>query len=68
MWDAIAAGSVYAVAFSPADTGLVATGGGDDLGFIWRVGDAESHKELRGNWVGSIVSLHRMYKLNLFGF
>jgi hypothetical protein len=40
---------VYSVACSPTDKGLVASGGGDDVTFIWRVGDAESHKQLQGN-------------------
>lgn len=30
---------VYAVAWSPVAADLVATGGGDDRGFIWRVGE-----------------------------
>lgn len=32
------AGGVYAVAWSPTQPDLVATGGGDDRGFMWRVG------------------------------
>ena len=30
---------VYAVAFNPRATDVVATGGGDDRGFVWRVGE-----------------------------
>lgn len=49
-------GPVYSVACSPTDTGLVATGGGDDVTYVWRVGDAESHKQLGGH-TDSIASL-----------
>lgn len=62
-WDGTGAGPVYSVACSPTDTGLVATGGGDDVAFIWRVGDAESHKQLRGK-----ESVPRLFKLNLSVF
>ena len=31
--------SVYAVACSPVDSDLVATGGGDDKAYIWRIRD-----------------------------
>ena len=31
--------SVYAVAWNPTSSDMVATGGGDDVGFIWRVGE-----------------------------
>ena len=33
-----AADAVFAVAWSPAQEGLVATGGGDDRAFLWQVG------------------------------
>ena len=46
---------VYAVAWSPTVADLVATGGGDDRAFLWRVGEAAfmenqgDVKELRGH-------------------
>ncbi|XP_031258527.1 angio-associated migratory cell protein [Pistacia vera] len=39
-------GEVYVVACSPMDASLVATGGGDDKGFLWRIN--------RGDWVSEI--------------
>lgn len=41
------AGGVYAVAWSPTQSDLVATGGGDDKAFIWRVGQ-EAFEETGG--------------------
>ena len=38
--------SVYAVACSPVDSDLVATGGGDDKAYIWRIRDSVSPLEL----------------------
>lgn len=42
----LCAGEVYSVACSPTDATLVATGGGDDKGFFWRIN--------RGDWVSEI--------------
>ncbi|KAH9625680.1 hypothetical protein KSS87_022715 [Heliosperma pusillum] len=42
-------GEVYAVACSPTDTTLVATGGGDDKGFMWRIGRGDWAYELQGH-------------------
>ena len=39
--------SVYAVACSPVDSDLVATGGGDDKAYIWRIRDSMPPLELR---------------------
>ena len=38
--------AVFAVAWNPAVPGVVATGGGDDRAFLWRVGSAEGTAEL----------------------
>eukprot|EP00271_Cylindrocystis_brebissonii_P004273 TRINITY_DN15912_c0_g1_i1.p1 TRINITY_DN15912_c0_g1~~TRINITY_DN15912_c0_g1_i1.p1 ORF type:complete len:417 (+),score=84.25 TRINITY_DN15912_c0_g1_i1:438-1688(+) len=40
---------VYAVACSPSRMGLVATGGGDDVAFLWGIGETEEHKKLTGH-------------------
>ncbi|KAG0489287.1 hypothetical protein HPP92_008098 [Vanilla planifolia] len=45
---------VYAVACSPIDTSLVASGGKDDKGFLWVVGSAGALLELQGH--GDTVS------------
>ncbi|GAB2231173.1 hypothetical protein Droror1_Dr00027461 [Drosera rotundifolia] len=42
-------GEVYAVACSPTDTTLVASGGGDDRGFMWKIGGADGVLELAGH-------------------
>ncbi|KAL2610081.1 hypothetical protein R1flu_028654 [Riccia fluitans] len=41
--------SVYCVAISPIDQGLVASGGGDEVGYLWRLGVAEDPQPLRGH-------------------
>lgn len=41
-------GELYTVACSPTDATLVATGGGDDRGFLWRVGQGDWAFELQG--------------------
>ena len=38
--------SVYAVACSPVDSDIVATGGGDDKAYIWRIRDSVPPLEL----------------------
>ncbi|MQL95166.1 hypothetical protein Taro_027828 [Colocasia esculenta] len=40
---------VYTVACSPSDASLVATGGGDDKGFCWKIGRADWNLELQGH-------------------
>ncbi|EYU42492.1 hypothetical protein MIMGU_mgv1a019862mg [Erythranthe guttata] len=42
-------GEVYAAACSPTDAALVATGGGDDKGFIWKINNGDSPFELHGH-------------------
>ncbi|KAA8522534.1 hypothetical protein F0562_013105 [Nyssa sinensis] len=42
-------GELYAVACSPTDATLVATGGGDDKGFLWRIGQGDWASELQGH-------------------
>ncbi|XP_054822976.1 uncharacterized protein LOC129321280 [Prosopis cineraria] len=42
-------GELYAVACSPTDETLVATGGGDDKGFLWRIGQGDWASELQGH-------------------
>lgn len=44
----ICTGELYAVACSPTDATLVATGGGDDKGFLWRIGQGDWAFELQG--------------------
>jgi hypothetical protein len=41
-------GELYSVACSPTDAALVATGGGDDRGFLWKIGQADFAFELQG--------------------
>ncbi|KAK4279913.1 hypothetical protein QN277_011613 [Acacia crassicarpa] len=42
-------GELYTVACSPTDATLVATGGGDDRGFLWRIGQGDWASELQGH-------------------
>lgn len=41
-------GELYTLACSPTDPTLVATGGGDDKGFVWRIGHGDWAAELPG--------------------
>lgn len=41
-------GELYTLACSPTDPTLVATGGGDDKGFVWRIGQGDWAAELPG--------------------
>jgi len=41
-------GELYSVASSPTDAALVATGGGDDRGFLWKIGQGDWAFELQG--------------------
>ncbi|XP_060958768.1 uncharacterized protein LOC133030243 [Cannabis sativa] len=40
---------LYSVACSPTDALLVATGGGDDKGFLWKIGQGDWAFELQGH-------------------
>ncbi|KAG2401716.1 hypothetical protein LR48_Vigan02g196300 [Vigna angularis] len=42
-------GELYSVASSPTDAALVATGGGDDRGFLWKIGQGDWAFELQGH-------------------
>eukprot|EP00262_Sarcandra_glabra_P010268 TRINITY_DN2531_c0_g1_i4.p1 TRINITY_DN2531_c0_g1~~TRINITY_DN2531_c0_g1_i4.p1 ORF type:complete len:407 (+),score=61.36 TRINITY_DN2531_c0_g1_i4:153-1373(+) len=42
-------GELYTVACSPTDPTLVATGGGDDKGFLWKINRADWGLELQGH-------------------
>ncbi|KAL5998783.1 hypothetical protein ACLOJK_009731 [Asimina triloba] len=42
-------GELYTVACSPTDAELVVTGGGDDKGFLWKIGRADWGAELQGH-------------------
>nr|GMC92504.1 angio-associated migratory cell protein [Ipomoea batatas] len=42
-------GELYAACCSPTDATLVATGGGDDRGFMWRIGQGDFAFELQGH-------------------
>nr|GMD90103.1 angio-associated migratory cell protein [Ipomoea batatas] len=44
-----AVGELYAACCSPTDATLVATGGGDDRGFMWRIGQGDFAFELQGH-------------------
>ena len=50
-------GELYSAACSPTDASLVATGGGDDKGFLWRIGQGDWAFELQGVWNWSPVFL-----------
>lgn len=41
-------GEVFAVACSPTDATLVATGGEDEKGFLWKIGKGDWAFELKG--------------------
>ncbi|KAL9373675.1 hypothetical protein Peur_033295 [Populus x canadensis] len=41
-------GELYAVACNPIDATLVATGGAEDKGFLWKIGDGDWKVELNG--------------------
>jgi len=41
-------GELYSVACSPTDADLVATAGGDDRGFLWKIGQGDWAFELQG--------------------
>ena len=41
-------GELYLVVCSPTDAALVATVGGDDRGFLWKIGQADWAFELQG--------------------
>ena len=41
-------GELYSVACSPIDAALVATTGGDDRGFLWKIGQGDWAFELQG--------------------
>ncbi|XP_057722283.1 uncharacterized protein LOC130936254 [Arachis stenosperma] len=42
-------GELYSAAFSPSNPTLVATGGGDNKGFLWKIGDGVWTSELEGH-------------------
>ncbi|GFY96488.1 transducin family protein [Actinidia rufa] len=42
-------GELYTVACSPTDGAFVATGGGDDKGFLWKIGQGDWAFELQGH-------------------
>ena len=44
----LGADEAFTVACSPTDASLVASGGKDDRGFLWRIGSAEGALELTG--------------------
>ena len=44
----VVVGELYTVVCSPTDATLVATGGGDDKGFMWRIGQGDWAVELQG--------------------
>lgn len=65
-------GEVYAVACNPNEATMVATGGGDDKGFLWKIGQ-DNWSELQGTsanlcflLVRSPLPSHAFYKLVCF--
>lgn len=50
-------GELYTVVCSPTDAALVATGGGDDKGFMWRIGQGDWAFELQGVELISLFSV-----------
>lgn len=44
-------GELYTVVCSPSDAKLVATGGGDDKGFLWKIGQGDWAFELQGMYL-----------------
>lgn len=46
----LCADEVYSVACSPTDATLVATGGGDDKGFFWRINQGDWASEILGKF------------------
>ncbi|CAN4084706.1 unnamed protein product [Withania somnifera] len=49
-------GELYTVTCSPSDASLVVTGGGDDRGFMWKIGQGDFAFELQGH-TDSVCSL-----------
>ncbi|KAJ7563036.1 hypothetical protein O6H91_03G094200 [Diphasiastrum complanatum] len=49
-------GPIFSVACHPIDPSLVATGGADDIAYLWRAGDGLIYHELRGH-TDSVTSL-----------
>lgn len=49
-------GELYTVTCSPTDASLVVTGGGDDRGFMWKIGQGDFAFELQGH-TDSVSSL-----------
>ncbi|XP_060172046.1 uncharacterized protein LOC132603144 [Lycium barbarum] len=50
-------GEVYTASCSPTDAKLVATGGGDNRGFIWKIGQGDSSLKLLEDHTDSVSSL-----------
>lgn len=59
-------GEVFAVACSPRDPLLVASGGIDDRGFLWRIGSEEGVLELTG-MVSILAKTFVLYELLFMG-
>lgn len=53
------AGPVYSLACNPADATLVATGGGDDITFLWRIGEGDFHHTLQGTVIVCVFRLRK---------
>jgi hypothetical protein len=56
---------VFALACSPTDALLVASGGKDDKGFLWRIGSADGALELTG--MACLLSLLLCFVCNMMG-
>lgn len=49
---------LYTVACNPTDAPLVATGGKDDRGFLWKIGAADASLELQGLYFDEIYCFY----------
>ncbi|KAL2573886.1 hypothetical protein AAZV13_17G156900 [Glycine max] len=63
-------GELYSVVCSPIDAALVATAGGDDRGFLWKIGQADWAFELQGNgflrgFLHLGITYHSILKANM---
>lgn len=56
----LATDEVFTVACSPTDASLVASGGKDDRGFLWRIGSPDSALELTGIVLFVIILIYWM--------
>lgn len=56
---------LYTVTCSPTDTTLVATGGGDDKGFLWRINQGDWASEIQGTYYYDSYVIQWLYSKSL---